>query len=272
MRFTLRQLKSLRRAPVPPEALEAGRRRLVIVMAESPMLRRGGARFAFIWKPAFAALVVVVFVATSGGSIVYASQGSVPGDALYGVKIASESVRAGLALSPERRFAVQAAQAERRLEETRVLIERDDIDDEEREERVNLAIDAYERRLTVMNRIAEQLAEKKSMKPKRAREAVMAAERVLDRHVDLVASATSAQPAVAKKVLEPIDDAVDFEAGIFKSERRRNASGATSTDEDGGRDADLESHRRERTERLDRHLQELRFDLRSKALEIKAGM
>jgi len=267
--ITLRQLKALRRLPVPPEALEAGRRRLLIVMADAPMAANGSRLRAFIWKPALAAFVVVVFVAVSGGSAVYAAQGALPGDALYPVKLASEGVQEHLVISPERRFAVQAEHAALRLEETQQLMERSGLDRQERKTRVRTAITGYERSLTSLGRMTAKMA----AGPKRGRDlkTMQEAEQVLDRHAELVASATDADPDIATTVIEPIDDSIRFENDVFDFTRHEARDDGEKTDDATDTERQWEDHRKDRLQRSE-HLRKLGDGLRLKPLEIKAGL
>lgn len=70
----------------------------------------------------FAALILFVFVAGSGGGTSYAAQGALPGDLLYAVKIhVNEFVEIALATTPTAEAEVQAVLAERRVEEAQDL-------------------------------------------------------------------------------------------------------------------------------------------------------
>lgn len=267
--ITIRQLKGLRRLPVPPEALQAGRRRLMIVMAEAPMASGRHLFRAYIWKPALAAFVIVIFVAASGGGAVYAAQTSLPGDSLYAVKMVSESFQEHLTLSAERRFAVQAEHASRRLDETRQLLEKSGLDAKEREVRVRKAITGYEDRLSAMNDLAATLAAAPP-KPGKSLKTIEAAERVLDRHAELVASATASAPDVVETVLEPIDDSIRMEADVFTFTHRFRTDDATNTEESDGGRIKLDAHRKERGDALSGHLKMMRAGLLAKPLEIKA--
>lgn len=265
--FTVRQLKNLRRFPVPPEALEAGRRNLLIVMAEMPMAS-GVSRFrAFIWKPALTAFVVVVFVAVSGAGVVHASQGSLPGDRLYAVKLASEDLQERLTLSPEAKFAVQAEHAALRLEETQELMRRGGMDAEQRQARLRKAMSGFEKRMTAMDDLAAKIAE---APPKasgtRGLKAALAAERVLDRHAQLVASATDIDSATDDDAIAPIEDAIKLDGTIYAFTRRTRrddggADDATGTKERG----DWETRRQERNDRLSEILRHLRGRERTEA-------
>jgi hypothetical protein len=63
------------------------------------------------------ALVVLVLVLGAGSAVVYASQGSLPGDALYGVKTTAEDVKLALTRSHEARASTHLNLADRRTEE-----------------------------------------------------------------------------------------------------------------------------------------------------------
>ncbi len=70
----------------------------------------------------FAALILFVFVAGSGGGTSYAAQTALPGDLLYAVKIhVNEFVEIALATTPTAKAEAQAVLAERRVEEAQDL-------------------------------------------------------------------------------------------------------------------------------------------------------
>lgn len=245
----VRQLKNLRRFPVPPEILAAGRVKLIAVIEASPMRRRSSAWFmSAAWRPVMAAMVVVVVV--TGGGTFAAAHGSLPGDRFYVVKLAAEELSERMAIAPERRFVVQAAHAERRLKETERLLERIGLVPEERVTRVREAMDLYEGHLFAMNEIVVKL-EVDPEKPEKGKKAVAAAEGMLDRHVRLIESATHVEPFVASLMLRPIDDTFTLEADMF----------AAIPADDGGKDEGRERRGRERAERIDESLKRFRAGL-----------
>ena len=73
----------------------------------------------FNLRPAYSILAVllVVMLLTSGIGVVGASAGSLPGDSLYGVKIAAERVRLAMSLSDEGDAALLVGFAAERIEE-----------------------------------------------------------------------------------------------------------------------------------------------------------
>ena len=215
-RNDLRQLKNLRRYPVPPEALASGRVKLIAVIQASPMMdRRPSAWFmASAWRPVMAAMIVVV-VATGGGTFT-AAHDALPGDALYVVKLAGEGFRERMTLTSEQRFVVEAAHASRRLEETERLLEIQDLDGEDRAARVRDAMDRYEDHVFAMNEIAVKL-EADPEKPRKGRKALKAAEGMFDRHVHLIESATRAEPLVATIMIDPIGATFSLEDDMFSA-------------------------------------------------------
>ena len=260
-----RELKELRRFPVPASALQAGRDRLRIVMAELPFVPGARRRFGvFIWKPAMTLVLVGVLVLSSGG-VVMASRGAVPGERLYPVKLASEGVQERLAVSPIRKFTLQAAHASRRLEETEKLIVDKDLDGEERDERIQAALQGYENHLFKLNALAVRLSVEPP-KPKAGSRALEAAERMFDRHADLVVSATVTEPVVTAAVLDQIDMALDLQNEVLESmleeqdEREDRRDEDDSDEREGARHA-LEDRHRERSEKIQKRLRSLQFEL-----------
>ncbi len=67
--------------------------------------------------------IVLGLMLASGGTVVYASQGSQPGQALYPVKLISENVRLELASTPQTRYDLNMEFAGRRLDEIDKLVQ-----------------------------------------------------------------------------------------------------------------------------------------------------
>jgi hypothetical protein len=70
-----------------------------------------------IWIAAAAVFMAMILILTSGGAVVYASQGSLPGQALYPLKLYSEDLRLELANSPRSQLQLNLEFANRRLDE-----------------------------------------------------------------------------------------------------------------------------------------------------------
>jgi uncharacterized protein DUF5667 len=89
----------------------------VVVLAKRP------SRFSFpaLLRPALAAMAVLVLVLAGATS---AAASSIPGDALYGVKRASEDVRLALTFDPVARTQLLSELTDRRLEELAEIAKR----------------------------------------------------------------------------------------------------------------------------------------------------
>lgn len=69
-----------------------------------------------------AAFVLIIAVVAGGSGVSFAAQNSLPGDALYPIKVnVNEAIEESLARSPEARVAIQSKKVERRLEEAQTL-------------------------------------------------------------------------------------------------------------------------------------------------------
>ncbi len=98
--------------------------------------------------PAFA-VVLCLLVSTAGGSVVYAAEGSLPGDSLYGVKVYfTEPLYGAVTMTATGKTRWAMARIERRLDEAEALITRSSALDEERfSQTVAAEVDLLERRL-----------------------------------------------------------------------------------------------------------------------------
>ncbi|MGD1992788.1 MAG: DUF5667 domain-containing protein [Anaerolineae bacterium] len=120
--------------PVPPGDLAAGRERMLAQAARErervppvpvPATRRERGkkmRFAFATRLIGIMLAVVVGLSAIGGGAALAAEDSLPGDALYPIKLAVEDVRMGLASDPEAQVALALQLADERTEEIEALI------------------------------------------------------------------------------------------------------------------------------------------------------
>jgi len=133
----LRDMSGLERSP---EAEKAGRARF---LSEAAVLRQAlpvshssgqslwgtlrsfisGKQTRLAFYAATALCVVLGLMLASGGTVVFASQGSQPGQALYPVKLISENVRLGLAADPQSQFQLNLEFAGRRLDEIDKLVQ-----------------------------------------------------------------------------------------------------------------------------------------------------
>jgi hypothetical protein len=221
----LRQLRSLKDAPAPPEAVERGRLRLQAFMAGHPMMRPKPAFSwlgnAFVWKPALGLFMVGAVVSGAGGAV-YASGASLPGERLYPVKLLSEEVQARLKITPEAKFRARALQAEHRLTEAQMIIDAETLPDEEhgqRDARLRVAMDRYQEHVDRLTAMAVKFDDDEDdTDEKRASKAFVAAkavERMLERHENLVDSASTTDDEDAEEaVVVPMKRALELEARV----------------------------------------------------------
>jgi hypothetical protein len=105
--------------------------RLVQFIEAKEALKRPIATPARAWSlPVFARVGLAAFLLiTIGGGTAFASEGTLPGDTLYPVKILNEEVRSVLAFSAEAKADWEEERAERRLEEASKLAAAGKLDD-----------------------------------------------------------------------------------------------------------------------------------------------
>lgn len=90
--------------------------------AGAPRIQSAYGWFVMIRQPLYAALAVVFTLSASLGGVAYAAEGSLPGDALYGVKVSvTEPLRVALAGNAKEEAALEMSFAERRLTEAAAL-------------------------------------------------------------------------------------------------------------------------------------------------------
>jgi hypothetical protein len=102
-------------------------------------------------RPAYAlaSLTLVLAMLASGIGVVNASASSLPGDTLYGVKLARERISLTLSLSAEGDHKLLTEFAEERLEEAEALIEQNRLDD------LPAALEGFENRLDELERLTD---------------------------------------------------------------------------------------------------------------------
>lgn len=249
MRFLfVRRLIRLRRSHVPPAVLEAARARLEEAMRATPMAAFVQVR-TFAWKPAMIALVVVVAFAGSG--TVWASQGSLPGDALYSVKMASEEIRAAVAFGTSAKLKTYANRAERRLDEAERILAAAEARKLKDTTRLQVVMRSYERHVFRLNEMAVKIGSEERISPKAAAAAVEAADRVLRHHEALVVEAATASSIVIEATAYPLE----LEANVYLQPEQ--VSWEDERDDDG-KESRKERRYREAWERNERLREELR--------------
>jgi hypothetical protein len=120
--------------PPPPGGLSPGRTRLLTaasrlraqlppVPIQEDINRRREMRLRLLAKFASVTLTVLVFMAALGGGVVWAASGSIPGDALYPLKLGIEDLRLSRAASAQSQVALALQFAEERAAEIEELAE-----------------------------------------------------------------------------------------------------------------------------------------------------
>lgn len=128
----------------------------------------------------FAMPAVFVAVLVLSGGVSYAAEGTVPGDALYPVKVrVNEEVRAALLVSPEDEVSWNIRRAERRLEEAAALASRGELD-AENQEALTVQFEEHS------NEVAEQVSELEVSNPALALEANSEFEASLTAHEEVL--------------------------------------------------------------------------------------
>lgn len=131
-KFSLKQLVSvLQKISLFPEEKRVMRERLLLHIRNNPV-RSNTPQRLHIAKPAFFFTrltnnlqfmpIILILALLVGGSVSYAAEGSLPGEALYAVKTnINESVRTIVAFSDEARASLEVSLASERLEEAEEL-------------------------------------------------------------------------------------------------------------------------------------------------------
>jgi len=221
--FTVRKLRRLKEKQVSDVVLKKHRRELLAFMENNPMRIAPGRPFFAIshaWKPMMAGLLGFAVLSGTGGAV-YAAQASLPGEALYAVKIASEDVREHFVLSPEKKMHFKAVRAERRLAEVEILLKRGNFP-EKRPERVHFAMQKYEDQIEKMENLAGHLAEKRDDE---ANERVlMVIDRMVDKHDRVIESASTSDEASEERVFRHVERSLDLEERFMRSLDKKRES------------------------------------------------
>ena len=93
----------------------------------APAARRKESLFQALMKPAWATMILVVIVLAAGSGTVYAANSSLPGEPLYSVKMATESVRLTFAFSEEAKADLYVKLADRRVDEIIQMAEKGNV-------------------------------------------------------------------------------------------------------------------------------------------------
>ena len=222
------KLTRLKRKGIPDGALSRQKTRLLAHMSAHPMRIAEGrsAGFAFSYRPVMASFIVLILLGSTGGAV-FAAQESLPGEALYPVKIASEEVRARLAFSEEAQFEFRSKLAERRLAEAEELFLHDRGATEARDRRIAIAMDRYESHVERLEGIVERFENQEN--PKDRTRAIEAIEKVLGTHARLLESATATEDGSDMSVAAYAKGAIELDERLTtRFEKAGNEDDAAS--------------------------------------------
>lgn len=148
--------RNARSLPVEETRIQAARNELLNAMRQRPFsITHKPANKSFLnpfhsffsFHPSMLyGFLIAAFLLVGGGSAVAAAQNDLPGDALYGVKIATEHVRDALTLDKTKRVALDAEFAGKRLEEAEALVNKEQ--DAQPTEHVTEAFTRFDERVT----------------------------------------------------------------------------------------------------------------------------
>lgn len=123
-----KEIKRMRKSPINGDFLGILRVKLKDYAVSHPVRKEAAGRLLKVERLNFKympAIIIALIVILSSGGVTLASQNSLPGDALYGVKILTEDARLVLATTPEAEVAVGLRLASKRIEEIqKILAER----------------------------------------------------------------------------------------------------------------------------------------------------
>lgn len=149
-------------------------------------------RWGLARRLAFACLSLVLALSVGSAGIAYASQDSLPGDGLYGLKIGIENARLALASAPDTRVRLLTEFADQRIAEASALVESN------RPADLGRALDEYQAELSQAQALAGDL-------PEAGRSAVLAELQLrLQQHIELLQAVRDRAPAAAQPALDKV--------------------------------------------------------------------
>jgi len=143
---------------------------------------------------------IIVALLAGGGGTAYASQSSLPGDALYSVKLMTEDVQTAVAWNPEKKVEMETKFANRRLEEIKKLQER--LKNKDREIKPEVVEKAMERAAERLDKAEARIAEmEEGILKDKALEAAAHLEEALQNHEQLLSDLAGEVPDEAEQAL-----------------------------------------------------------------------
>ena len=167
-----------------------------------------GAGWQKMMRPAVAMAVIVVLL--FGGSIatVSASYGSLPGDALYSIKIFSEGAQLSLVPGKENKTKMRMDFAGRRLDEVAKLVETPVV---EKEKKIGEAVGRFKKNIEEVNKDLDKIKQQKNKK--KAVQVAKDVDRKAEEYGEAIKKAINKVPAESKKEVKKAKAVVD-EVGV----------------------------------------------------------
>lgn len=174
------------------------------------------------------AVIIALVLLLGAGGTVAASQNDLPGDALYGVKLAAERVRASVTLGAEAKLKNATRRADRRLDEAEKLVERETTLDARAEASVAAA---FARFVGHVAEVRARLAKLHEDKPEVAARAGAGLLVALERHKEALARLemkledVAAARLRAEKAVEEAEESVEATRAPSETGARARAEG-----------------------------------------------
>ncbi len=170
---------------------------------KSEINRQGLARGKFLqltFKPMPIVIGAMIVALLAGGGTAYASQGSLPGDTLYPVKLMTEDAQTAVSWNPEKKVELEAKFANRRLEEIKKLQKR--LENKNGEINPEVVEKAMERAAVRLEKAEARISEMEEGKLKeKALEAASHLEEALQNHEQILSDLAGEVPDVAEEAL-----------------------------------------------------------------------
>lgn len=184
----------------------------VVRSHESRVNRAGRVRLRMLFnlRPAYSivAILLVVMLLTSGIGVVGASADSLPGDSLYGVKIAAERVRLAVSLSDEGDAALLVGFAAERIEEAGRAIELG-------------RYESLDQALTGLNSTLDEIAELDTPSDDRSAGVFAELESKLQNHLTVLYRVLDQVPENAKPAIEKAIEKSNHSQDVLDSVKKR---------------------------------------------------
>lgn len=203
------QISPLQVAPEPSRRLAARARFVEALYQPTPPSGLRGLLHRVWSKPFTAGVVGALTLATSGGAVYAAADQSLPGDALYGVKVVIEDARVAVAPSEEAKLQAELEVAGHRVAEVAQALE------SQRPEAAQAAAEGYARVVNQAQQRLERLA------PPAATAVAVLVQEKLEQQEQALAMAASGAPPTVRNAVERARDkaATSAPLAVAKAER-----------------------------------------------------